>query len=105
MPGMAHGKDEPVDNASGERRPWLLAVVGNRAGFDPRGPGHVFWVFGLMLLGIVVGLDAIFRFVRGVVRPTPPKSFVRPRFDAETGRPILGYDTQTGEPILGERPE
>ena len=66
--------------------------------------GGVFWVFGLMLLGVVVGLDAIFRFVRGAVRPTPPKSFVRPRFDVDTGRPILGYDTQTGEPILGERP-
>ena len=26
----------------------------------------------------------------------------RPKFDAVTGRPILGYDPQTGVPILGE---
>lgn len=28
---------------------------------------------------------------------------VTANFDAETGRPIVGYDPQTGEPILGER--
>lgn len=67
--------------------------------------GGVFLVFGGILLGIVVGLDAAFRLVRGVVRPTPPKPFVRPRFDSQTGRPIVGYDPQTGEPILGERAE
>src|SRR6476469_8344046 len=26
-----------------------------------------------------------------------------PKFDAATGRPIIGYDTQTGDPILGDR--
>lgn len=66
----------------------------------------VFFVFGLAVLAAVVGLDSGFRVVRDMLRPgrptrSPPR---RPRFDAKTGRPILGYDTQTGEPILGERP-
>jgi hypothetical protein len=67
--------------------------------------GGVFLVFGGMLLGIVVGLDAAFRLVRGLVRPTPPRPFVRSRFDSKTGRPIVGYDAQTGKPILGDRLE
>jgi hypothetical protein len=34
--------------------------------------------------------------------PTGEQSFP-PKFDAVTGRPIIGYDTQTGDPILGDR--
>ena len=36
--------------------------------------------------------------------PSPsPTPALPPKFDAVTGRPIIGYDTQTGDPILGDR--
>jgi uncharacterized membrane protein YhaH (DUF805 family) len=35
--------------------------------------------------------------------PGAAASTMGARFDAATGRPVIGYDPHTGEPILGER--
>ena len=67
-----------------------------------------------MLVGIIPFIGWIWIIVlyasRGDDRPNrygPPSGAVAPtmgpRFDADTGRPILGYDPQTGKPILGQR--